>query len=158
MVVIGVFIQIEGRLIMTARDKPRADLTRLIQIEKMWKKKFSFGCFMFVAIAFATCGWHGCWRDPRWCVEVEVIEDIYLLCVCGVAVAMVMIGESARWQGGPLLENFGHRGALELILQSLMYRSRGALHLNVLYRCPVYCTIEWSYLWSRGIEGSPYSL
>ena len=72
-------------------------------------------------------------RDPRWCIEVEVIEDIYLLCVCEVAVAMVMIGESARWQGGSLLENFGHRGALELILQSLTYQSRGALHLNVLY-------------------------
>ena len=66
--------------------------------------------------------------------------------VCGGVVAMVMIGGSARWQRGSLLEDFGHRGALELILQSLMYRSRGALHLNVLYRCSVYCTIEWSYL------------
>ena len=68
---------------------------------------------------------------------------------------MVMIGGPARWQGGPLLEDFGHRGALELTLQSSMYRSRGALHLDALY---VHYRIELPHLWSRGIEGSLYSL
>jgi len=54
---------------------------------------------------------------------------------------MVMIGESARWQCGSLLENFGHRGALELTLQSLTYQSRGALHLDVLCVVGLYCPI-----------------
>jgi len=70
-----------------------------------------------------------------------VIEDIYLLCVCGVAVAMVMIGGSARWQCGPLLENPSHRGALELTLQSLKYQSRGALDLDVLRMAGLSCSI-----------------
>jgi len=68
---------------------------------------------------------------------------------------MVMIGGSARWQCGPLLENFGHRGALELTLQSLMYQSRGALHLDVLCVC---CRIELFYLWSESSEDSSYFL
>ena len=127
-----------------------------------WDVKEEILIWMFHAcrncICDRACGWHGCWRDPRWCIGVGVIEDIYLLCVCEVAVAMVMIGESARWQGGSLLENFGHRGALELILQSLTYQSRGALHLNVLCWCPVHCMIEWPYLWSKSSEGSSYFL
>ena len=61
------------------------------------------------------------WSDRRHISPVSV---------CGGVVAMVMIGESARWRCGPLLKNFGHRGALELILQSVMYQSRGALDLK----------------------------
>ena len=41
------------------------------------------------------------WSDRRYISPVSVCEGV---------VAMVMVGESARWQCGSLLEDFGHDG------------------------------------------------